>query len=67
MVGFRLLFALFAEINKVIKIHFAENKILLFFFSRVDFEKNSDKKVRRSEGKLADRVKKKKENQSGDT
>jgi hypothetical protein len=51
----------------MIQINLAENQILLFFFSGADFEKNSDKKVRRSEGKFADRVKKKKENKSWNT
>ncbi len=44
MIRFRFLFTLIAVVHKMIKIDLAENKILLFFFSRLDFEKNPDKR-----------------------
>jgi hypothetical protein len=47
MISFRILIALFTEINEMVEIYLTENNILATGFSCLDPEENPDEKIGR--------------------
>ncbi len=65
VIRLRFLCALFAQVNKMIKINFAENNILLIFFTCFHSEEYPEEEVGYRQGKFTDRVEQEKKEQSG--